>query len=284
MAEKGELLPKPTAGIFADTMREPDSVYVWLDWLETQLSYPVYRVSKGDLGADSLRTGVSKKTGKIWQKNLIPAYILGETKGVLRRMCTLDYKIEVVRKKLRELVKPEMKAWKKKHQSALKALRFYDEFKNLTDVQYPYEAWQECQADPLITQWMGISADEAVRAKESRIPYIKDIHPLLDANMTREDCYKWMRSHGYPDPPRSACYFCPYHSDAEWIRLRDQEPNEFAKAVDYERQLQAGFDRQQTLLGRPFLHNARIPLDQVVFDPNKGKHNFGNECEGMCGV
>ena len=39
----GELEPMPKAAIFADTQAEPASVYKWLDWLEKQLPYPVYR-------------------------------------------------------------------------------------------------------------------------------------------------------------------------------------------------------------------------------------------------
>ena len=47
MAEKGEINPKPDCAIFADTGWEPKRVYEWLDWLETQLSFPVYRVING---------------------------------------------------------------------------------------------------------------------------------------------------------------------------------------------------------------------------------------------
>jgi hypothetical protein len=45
MAAKGELTPMPVAAIFADTQGEPQSVYKWLDWLENQLPFPVYRVA-----------------------------------------------------------------------------------------------------------------------------------------------------------------------------------------------------------------------------------------------
>jgi len=38
------------------------------------------------------------------------------------------------------------------------------------------------------------------------------------------------------------------------------------------------------LKGTPYIHSSLVPLDQVKFDSSKGKHNFTNECEGMCGV
>ena len=54
MAAHGEITPMPEAAIFADTQAEPQSVYDWLDWLEKQLPFPVYRVTKGDLWKDMM--------------------------------------------------------------------------------------------------------------------------------------------------------------------------------------------------------------------------------------
>ena len=53
MINKGEV-PMVDAAIFADTGGEPKAVYNWLDWLKTQLSYPVYIVSKGNLRQDMI--------------------------------------------------------------------------------------------------------------------------------------------------------------------------------------------------------------------------------------
>jgi hypothetical protein len=97
-----------------------------------------------------------------------------------------------------------------------------------------------------------------------------------------------MEKHGYPRPPRSACVFCPYHSDREWRRLRDEEPEEFQKAVNFERRYQAAKALTVSRKGFvPYLHASRVPLDQVDFstDEDQGQQLlFGNECEGMCGV
>lgn len=48
MAAHGEI-ERPDCAIFADTQAEPESVYRWLDWLETQLPFPVLRVTKGEM-------------------------------------------------------------------------------------------------------------------------------------------------------------------------------------------------------------------------------------------
>ena len=103
MMERGEV-EKPDAAIFADTKSEPRKVYEWLDWLEKQLSFPVYRVSKGNLKEDMLnfQDGSHKKSFKS-----VPLHLknmkTGKT-GILRRQCTTEYKIRPVVKKVRELL------------------------------------------------------------------------------------------------------------------------------------------------------------------------------------
>lgn len=135
-----------------------------------------------------------------------------------------------------------------------------------------------------VEQYIGISIDEADRATTvPPKPYIKNVYPLLDANESRQDCDDWMIAHGYPKAPRSACVYCPFHSDDEWNRLKTQEPKEFAKAVQFEKDYQTACSKTR-LDGTPFLHDSRTPLESVIFTPGKGKNKFSNECRGMCGV
>ena len=60
MIEKGEI-PMVDAAIFADTGAEPQNVYDHLDWLEKQLSYPVYRVQWRNLKQDILDASVGRR-------------------------------------------------------------------------------------------------------------------------------------------------------------------------------------------------------------------------------
>ena len=134
-----------------------------------------------------------------------------------------------------------------------------------------------------VVQWLGISTDEASRMKTSRVAWMTNDYPLIKAGISRQQCYTWMDSHGYPRPPRSACVYCPYHSDAEWQRLKSEEPTEFARAVQFELDYQVAaaecFDKV------PYLHRSCLPLSEVNFDINDKQFNlFINECEGMCGV
>lgn len=254
MAAKGEITPMPTAAIFADTQAEPKSVYTWLDWLEKQLPFPVYRVTKGDLTADALKMRQRVKTkyaGSDYTKTILPTYIANKngTRGIVQRQCTWDYKVVPIIRKTKQLIKEH-----------------------------------GCQS---AVQWIGISLDEIIRMKESREKKITHRWPLVDAGMKRYQCLTWMERNGYPKPPRSACVYCPFHSDSEWLRLKTTEPDEFIRAAKFERDLQFQKSKTDNMNGVPFLHNSLKHLDAIDFstEEDRGQMNmFNNECEGMCGV
>ena len=255
MAAKGEITPMPVAAIFADTQAEPKSVYAWLDWLEKQLPFPVHRVTRGNLTQESLKIVEFKNDPtRHWVKSLIPAYIQNKngSRGIMGRQCTFNYKVEMLEKASRKL-----------------------------------GGITRGQKSVGVIQWIGISLDEIYRMKPARKPWVEHRWPLIDAGMKRHDCLKWMELNGFPKPPRSACIYCPFHSDSEWRRLKEQEPEEFAKAVKFEHDLQIVKLKTDNQNGKPFLHNSLKPLSEVDFstEEERGQLNmFNNECEGMCGV
>ena len=118
-------------------------------------------------------------------------------------------------------------------------------------------------------------------------PEIKNIFPLLDLRMSRNDCLDWMKTHGYPEPPKSACTFCPFHSDATWEQIKSSP--EWESVVHFEKELQRLCAADEVTIGKPYLHRSCVPIDEVVFKPKTNlKHYqldlFGNDCSGMCGV
>lgn len=242
MFAKGEFEYMPDCAIFADTQAEPLEVYQWLDWLKSQLPFPLYIVSKGNLKEHVLQIKKNKKNSN-YIKMGIPAYTLKDdgSKGILMRHCTSDFKINPIQKQVKKLYGKEN-----------------------------------------VNMLLGISIDEAIRMKPSRVKNIVNQYPLIDKGMTRNDCLRWMESNQYPKPPRSACVFCPYHSNHEWHRLKTEYPNEFQKAVEFEKQMQ--FNSDGILQTIPFLHPSLKPLDTVQFKDEKQVELFGNECEGMCGI
>lgn len=248
MIAHGEV-PMVEAAIFADTQWEPKAVYEWLDWLETQLPFPVHRVTAG-----SIRDSILKKqntTGGRFAS--IPWYMRHEDgeRGMGRRQCTREYKIEPLIRAKRQLLG------------------------YATRTRIPVGACETL---------LGISTDEASRMRDSRERWNRNVWPLIELNMSRNDCLTWMRRNGYPQPPKSSCIGCPFHSDHEWRRIRDTDPEAWADAVALDEVIRKPV---RGIRGEQFMHRKLLPLAEVDLSTaeERGQINlFENECEGMCGV
>ena len=261
MADAGEIGPRPDAAIFADTGWEPDAVYTHLDWLETQTSIPIYRVSNGRNLYEDTWNG-QDNAGRLFTD--IPVYSLtprGEMQ-LARRQCTGRYKIRPIQAKIRELL---------------------DRRKGV-------------RTGPMALQLIGISKDEAHRMKPSGVSWIESAWPLIDVGMTRVDCMRWFEAR-YPGRPlvKSSCVGCPFHSDAEWLRLADANHTEMDAAIALDHRLRSpNRPRNPNTKRLPeYLHKSGTPLETVIAklrrNAAEGRQltmldGFGNECEGHCGV
>lgn len=258
MAAHGEVTPMPVEAIFADTNAEPPSVYRWLEWLERQLPFPVIRVSAGSLTDACLTIHANRKNGKNYYSNMIPAFTLGASGNVgkVQRHCTYNYKIVPIRREQKRIAQVGR---------GEKVVR--------------------------VIQWIGISWDEMKRAVPSRDVWCQSRWPLIEKRMTRHQCGLWMMEHGYPQPPRSACVYCPFHRNEEWRRLQIEEPEAFAAAVEFEGKLQAVhssiISSKGKIAGMQFLHRRCKPLATVDFrgDMERGQTCLwqGESC-GVCGI
>ena len=138
------------------------------------------------------------------------------------------------------------------------------------------------KGNPVILQ-LGISTDEWTRMKPSRVKYIKNTWPLIDLEMSRNDCMSWLKSKGHIVPPKSACLGCPYHNNELWREIKIEYPEEFEETckVDEKIRQTVGSKSEQ------FMHRSCKPLRDVDFRTMEemGQLNFfTDECEGMCGV
>lgn len=247
MAAHGEIEPMPDCAVFADTGAEPRAVYEHLEWLTSAnvLPFPVHVVTAGNLREV---IGKQRPRGK-YARIDIPAFV--KPSGMITRSCTKNFKIEPIRRKVRQIA-------------------------GLYRKRSPKHA--------VVEQWIGISLDEAHRMKPSGEPWVEHRWPLIEKRMSRVDCLNWMKMNDYPTPPKSSCTFCPFHSDAQWRNLTKEE---FADAVEVDRLLRNPKGPQRIAKGELYLHRSHVPLDEVDLstDEERGQPDlFGNECEGMCGV
>lgn len=166
MAARGEI-EKPDCAIFADTGAEPVSVYRHLDWLEARLPFPVHRVSGGSLG-EQIRRAMSGSGARMDGRP--PFFTTGG--GQLRRQCTGDFKLDPIYKKIRDLI-------------------------GLAPRQMGPKA-------PVVEQWIGISLDEVILMKPARARWIQNRWPLVERQMSRQDCIRWSELRQLPKPPPKA--------------------------------------------------------------------------------
>lgn len=261
MATAGELTPKPDLAVFADTGWEPPHIYQHLEWLREQTDIPVQQVSNGHNLYQDTWNGVAL-SGRNFTE--IPVFVMnrrGEMK-LAHRQCTEDYKIKPVRRAIRA----EMD-------------RRFGPHRNNRAIQ-----------------WIGISLDEAHRMKDSTVHYVANRYPLVDAGLRRTDCLRWFQER-YPDVPlyKSSCVGCPYHSDAQWLELSRQCPEQMDAAVRLDERLRSP-ERPRPANERgmtEFLHRSGRPLREVLRKLEQADQagqqlnfldGFGNECEGHCGL
>lgn len=255
-------LPRADVAIFADTGDEPEAVYRHLDYLDGLGGVDIVRCSAGNLG-DNLIKGVNA-TGQRFIS--IPSYLSrgdGKNTGMGRRQCTTEFKINPIEQKIREILGvPKGK-------------------------QLPRET--------VITQILGLSFDEPKRVDRVKARYLgrrnwRCEFPLFDDEMTRTDCVHWLekRLPGYV-VPRSACVFCPYKSDQEWLRLKTDDPGGWQRAVEIDRAIRAPSSTgTKDVDHRQYLHRSCKPLELVeltVSPPHLKAASWSQmDCEGMCGV
>ncbi|MFD5099749.1 phosphoadenosine phosphosulfate reductase [Streptomyces albidochromogenes] len=119
--------------------------------------------------------------------------------------------------------------------------------------------------DAPATVGIGISLDEIQRANKRRCePHERIEYPLLERGIRRIDCVRIIRSAGLPVPPKSSCWFCPFHRPETWHDMRRDEPELFEKAC----QLEELLNRRRDELGKDHVWLTRFnrPLRKAIPD------------------
>lgn len=80
---------------------------------------------------------------------------------------------------------------------------------------------------------IGIDFGELHRA---RFNDPEKLYPLIDAEINRAGCVEIITDHGWPDPGKSGCFFCPFQSKRQWRDLYLEDRDLFERARDLEAQ------------------------------------------------
>jgi hypothetical protein len=163
-----------------------------------------------------------------------------------RRQCTRQYKIAPVNRKIRELL-------------GAKPPKFDS---------VPRGRFAEV--------WIGFSTDEIYRVNDRRdSPYIVKRFPLLELGMTRDDCLRWLERRNWGNTVRSSCIGCPFHSNRDWLELRNNHPEEWQEAVEFDDAIRDGGARGLPPGTQAFVHQSAVPLRyaniELITDKDEGR-------------
>ena len=249
MSERGDL-PRLDAAIFADTGNERRRVYEWIEYLRTQTTIPIHEVRRPGPTLGQTMDEVASGDRPYQGTSIVPLY-LADPDGVLPKQCNADFKRDVVTREIARMLGGAPR-----------------------------------DGVPCVEMWLGMSSEpvELQRVGLNRRKYIHNRYPLIEARMKRRDCQRWMEERQYPPAPKSACIFCPYRDNAQWLEMQRDEPEDFAEAVEFDRRWRVVTPKGQ---GRAYVHRRRQPLDQIDFgteDDAQGQFGFANDCEGSCGT
>jgi hypothetical protein len=216
-------LPKLDLLIHADTSWERQATYKFAE------KYTPWLEAQG-LSVASACSLSSRKPEKNSTSVNIPAYFIGRRgAGQLRRQCTSRWKIAVVY----QLIRQEL---------AIRGIK---------------------KTAGVVEQWLGISWDEATRAKNSPVQYIQTRHPFLEAGtrMTRQDCVKWLQAHDLEVPVKSSCTHCVYHNQKNWEALKREGGPDWEQALYFDSLIRNASTKIGLAL---YIHPSRKPLIQSV--------------------
>lgn len=128
---------------------------------------------------------------------------------------------------------------------------------------------QGATADNPATVAIGISLDEIHRANNRRTePHERIVYPLVSIGeetglrLNRRGCQRLIAEAGLPVPPKSSCFFCPFHRPETWDAMRRDEPDLFERSC----QLEDLLNERRRTLGRDEVYLTRFgkPLRDVT--------------------
>ena len=121
--------------------------------------------------------------------------------------------------------------------------------------------FEDYVGEDLVYSYVGIRADENRSGYISSKPNIIPVLPFVNDGLVREDIMNLLASSGLGLPDyykwrsRSGCYFCFYQQRNEWVGLKEQHPDLFEKAKEFEK-----FNPET---GKRYTWNQRESLEEL---------------------
>lgn len=235
-------IKKADYAIYADLKSEKptteDLIKYLLEWQKYNNGIEIL-IEEADIYQDVIN-GVNSY-GK--QFVTIPAF--SESGGMVQRQCTGEYKINTVKKRIRDL----------------HGLKYKQRMK-------PTELW------------LGISTDEIERAKVSQMYNVEYKYPLIDQQISRSDCKAFLEERSFHNVPKSSCVFCPYQHNRQFKEIKENFPKQWDKIVAVDKAIRNKSKKGEE--DKLFLHRSLKPIEEVYLQEDQ-EELFMCE-EGFCGL
>lgn len=121
----------------------------------------------------------------------------------------------------------------------------------------PVKRWLKMQGIQRCENWIGISADEARRMKQSGYKWFQLRYPLIELDMDRAECLWTIGNADWPQPQRTSCLMCPHQNDKAWQLMRKTYPEDWARALEIEEEMRK---RDPDI----YLHRSLRPLNEAI--------------------
>lgn len=233
LAEEGEI-PRPDELVFADTGAEHPETYEHIE----EVVKPICRKLGIKFVTVRMRKIVSDISTLTPQETMEYKKMLERTKDLPRNKRTATRREYEQKMKIPRVMVVSLRDTVVKRRivpSVNPKSRWCTSISKLIPIQH-YIAFSkekgEYSEQPVA--WIGLSADEMGRVyKPHHSEYVVK-YPLIGLKMTRADCITYIKERGYLVPPKSGCYFCPFQSKTQWVKLMREHRDLFNDAIGLE--------------------------------------------------
>lgn len=141
----------------------------------------------------------------------VPFWTVGPDgkKGRMMRNCTMDYKISLIQKYVRQ----ELLGYRKGQRTKSEDIKAHE-------------------------MHIGFSAEEQRRCSENPHKMFVNHFPLVEMGLERKDNYAYIRDVWGLETKASACTFCPFHRNYFFRHLKENEPKEYMDLVKFDEMIE----------------------------------------------
>jgi phosphoadenosine phosphosulfate reductase family protein len=122
--------------------------------------------------------------------------------------------------------------------------------------------FEDYVGDDPVLNYIGLRADEDREGYISHKPNIRPVYPFREDGLVKVDIIRILKESGLGLPTfttwgrtRSGCFFCFYQQKIEWVFLKEQHPELFDEAKEYE--------APNKVNGNIFYWNGDEPLEEL---------------------